>query len=124
MASRSFIEELKSEDKSGVAYKSINSKKAVLSFLSRSKNATIPELSRELNLSVPKVTSILNELLEDGLVQYNGKIDSTGGRRANVYGLDANSGFFVAIDVKQHFINLGLIDFQNNLIKIEEHYPY
>ena len=121
---RSFIEELKSDNKSGVAYKSINSKKTLLSLLSKNKNATIPELSREMKLSVPKVTTILNELLEDGLVQDNGKIDSTGGRRANIYGLAANSGFFVAIDVKQSFINLGLIDFQNNLIKIEENYPY
>lgn len=121
---RTFIEELKSDDKSGVAYKSINTKKAILSYLSKSKNATIPELSRELKLSVPKVTTLLNELLDDGLVQDNGKIDSTGGRRANNYGLAADSGFFVAIDVKQNFINLGLIDFQNNLIKIKEYFPY
>ncbi len=69
---------------------------------------TIPDLSKELNLSVPKVTNIINDLIEDGLVRDNGKITSNGGRRPSIYGLEPESGFFLGIDVKKNYLNLGL----------------
>lgn len=124
MGKVSFLEELKGDKKSGVAYKDINLKKKILAYFGKCGNSTIPDLSKELNLSVPKMTAILNDLIEEGLVEDNGKTDSTGGRRANIYGLAPNSGYFLAVDVKQNHINIGLIDFENNLIKIEENYVY
>ncbi len=124
MGKVSFLEELKGDKKRGVAYKDINLKKRILAYFGKCGNTTIPELSKELNLSVPKMTAIINNLIEEGLVEDNGKTDSTGGRRANLYGLAPNSGYFLAVDVKQNHINIGLIDFENNLIKIEENYVY
>ena len=121
---KTFFEELNSEEISGVAYKNINLKKELLSYFSKNRHATIAELSKELNLSVPKVTNILNDLIKDNLIQEDGKVNSTGGRRPNIYSLSPDSGFFLAIDVKQNHINLGLMDFQNNLKKIKENYPY
>lgn len=121
---RTFFEELNSGNTRGVAYKNINLKKKMLSFFAKNGNSTIPELSKELNLSAPKVTNSLNDLIEDGLVQENGKIDSTGGRRPNLYGLAPDSGFFLGVDVKQKYISIGLNDFQNNLVKGIENYSY
>jgi transcriptional regulator of PTS gene len=80
-------------------------------------------LCKELALSTPKVTNLLNDLIEEGLVQDYGKVDSTGGRKPNLYGLVSDSAFFVGVDIKQSHLNLGLSDFQNNIIKISE-VPY
>ncbi|WP_205504179.1 ROK family transcriptional regulator [Rufibacter psychrotolerans] len=120
----SFFEEINSEGPTGVAFKNVNLKKKVISYFANTGNATIADLSKELNLSVPKVTSLINDLIQDSLVQDHGKIESTGGRKPNVYGLAPNSGFFMGIDVKQHYINIGLTDFQKNLISSFDRCPY
>ena len=121
---RTFFEEMSSENVTGVAYKNVNLKKKVIAYFANTGNATIPELCNELKLSAPKVSSLLNDLIQDGLVQDHGKVDSTGGRKPNLYGLAPESGFFLGIDVKRYHINIGLTDFQKNLLKIEEKHPY
>ncbi len=122
--SKTFFEELNSDNPTGVAYKNVNLKKQIISFFSNSGNTTIAEISNEVNLSVPKVTAAINELMEDGLVKDHGKVGSTGGRRPNLYGLVADSGFFMGIDVKHNYVNIGLTDFQKELVKVVEKCPY
>ena len=112
------------ENASGVAYKNKALKRSLINFLDQGGNTTITELSRELNISVPKTTSLVNELIEDGLVKDYGKVDSTGGRRASMYGLVSDACFFVGVDVKKFYINLGLLDFKKQLVTITEKVPY
>lgn len=119
-----FLKKLNSENISGVAYKNVNLKKVVLGYFSNTGNATIADLSKELNLSVPKVTLLLNDLIQDGLVQDYGKMESSGGRKPNVYGLVSDSGFFIGVDVKHNHVNIGLSDLQKQLIKIVKHVDY
>jgi len=121
---KTFFEEINSDVPPGVAFKNVNLKKKVISYFANIGNATIAELGKELNLSVPKITSILNDLIHDGLVKDHGKVDSTGGRKPNVYGLVPDSGFFLGIDVKTHHINIGLTDFQKNLLSSVDNIPY
>ncbi len=121
---KTFFKELSSDNPTGVAYKNVNLKKQIIGFFANSGNATIAELCKKLSLSAPKVTALINELSEDGLVQDHGKVGSTGGRKPNLYGLAPDSGFFMGIDVKQNYINIGLTDFQKNLIKVYEKCPY
>jgi len=118
-----FLEELNRENVTGVAYKNVNLKKTIISYFANHGHGTIGELCKELALSTPKVTNLLNDLIEEGLVQDYGKVDSTGGRKPNLYGLVSDSAFFVGVDIKQSHLNLGLSDFQNNIIKISE-VPY
>jgi hypothetical protein len=112
------------ENASGVAYKNKSLKRSILSHLDLHGDFTITELSRELNTSVPKITSLVNELIEDRLIRDNGKFDSTGGRRASIYGLVADACFFIGVDVKRYYINLGLLDFRKHLINLKEKIPY
>jgi glucokinase-like ROK family protein len=121
---RTFLEELHGELVSGVAYKNVNLKKGIIGYFANVGNATIADLCKEINLSVPKVTLLLNELTQDGLVKDYGKVESTGGRKPNLYGLMPESAFFVGVDVKQSYINIGLSDLQKNLIKVTEKIPY
>ena len=119
-----FFKEIKDETISGVAYKNVYLKKSVISYLANNGIGTIPELSKEFNLSVPKVTSIITDLITDGLIKDHGKLGSKGGRRPNTYGLIAESGFFLGVDVKQGHINMGLMDLQKKLIKNSDNIPY
>lgn len=108
----------------GVAYKNKSLKKEIINQLDRSGDLTIADLSRELNISTPKITSLVNELIQDGLIQDLGKIDSTGGRRASIYGLVSDACYFIGVDVKRYYINIGLLDFKKHLVTVEEKIPY
>ncbi len=94
--------EVFSEDgiSSGVAYKNKALKKAIINQVDTNGDTTIAELAKELAISTPKITSLVNELIEDGLLRDEGKINSTGGRRANIYGLVSDAGYFLGVDVK------------------------
>jgi glucokinase-like ROK family protein len=109
---------------SGVAYKNKSLKKEIINQLDRSGDLTIADLSRELNISTPKITSLVNELIQDGLIQDLGKIDSTGGRRASIYGLVSDACYFIGVDVKRYYINIGLLDFKKHLVTVDEKIPY
>lgn len=119
-----FLEELNGDNFSGVAYKNIQLKKNIISFFCTHSSATIADLCKELNLSVPKVTNLINELIQEELVQDLGKINTNGGRRPNLYGLIADSVFFLGVDVKQNHINIGITNLQNELVCIKEHLPF
>ncbi|MFT3824362.1 MAG: ROK family transcriptional regulator [Chitinophagaceae bacterium] len=121
---QSIFEIFSEESTSGVAYKNKSLKRSIISYLDETGNSTITDLAQAINISVPKTTSLINELITDGLVKDYGKVDSKGGRRASMYGLVAESAFFLGVDVKNYYINIGLLDFKKNLVTAEMHVPY
>ncbi|UYQ91908.1 ROK family protein [Chitinophaga horti] len=123
-AKQTFFDELTNDVAGGVAYKNLYLKKKIIAFFANNGNATIADLSKEFNSSAPKVTTLLNDLITDGMVQDYGKIDSTGGRRPNLYGLAPESGFFVGVEVKHNHVNIGLLDFKKTLVKHAERVPF
>jgi glucokinase-like ROK family protein len=112
------------ENVNGVAYKNKSLKRNIISHLDSAGNATIADLSKELNISTPKIINLINELIQDGLIKDYGKVDSTGGRRASLYGLVSEAAFFLGVDIKRFSINIGLLDFKKNLVTIKEDIPY
>ncbi len=112
------------ENASGVAYKNKSLKKAIITYLDGVANATVADLSKELNISTPKIINLINELIEDELIKDYGKVDSTGGRRASMYGLVAEAGFFIGVDIKRFSVNIGLLDFKKHLVTIKKDIPY
>lgn len=114
---RTFFELLNEGKFTGVAYKNINLKKTIIAYLATKEKATINELCGHLNLSIPKVNALINDLIFEGLIQDYGKVDSSGGRKPSLYGLVPDSAFFIGVDIKPSHINLGLVDFQNSIIK-------
>jgi predicted NBD/HSP70 family sugar kinase len=121
---QSIFELFSDETTSGVAYKNKALKRTIINHLDALGNTTITDLAQALNISVPKITSLINELITDGLVKDYGKVDSKGGRRASMYGLVAESGFFIGVDVKHYYVNLGLLDFKKNLVTSDMHVPF
>ena len=119
-----FFEELRNNKLSGVAYKNLSLKKKMLGHFATAGNATLTELSKILKISTPKITVIITELIEAGLVKDYGKIGSNVGRRPNLYGLSPNSAFFLGVEVKKNYLNIGLINFQKDVIKLSEKLPF
>ena len=104
------------DNSSGVALKNKILKVLIFKFLDQTESASINELSKELNISVPKTTSLITELIEEGLISDYGKFESTGGRKANLYGLIGDAGFILGVDVKKYYINIGLLNFKKQLV--------
>ena len=118
------LEVFSDENAIGVAYKNKSLKRAIISHLDNVGNTTVADLTKELNISTPKIINLINELIQDGLIKDYGKVDSTGGRRASMYGLVSDACFFLGVDVKRFSINIGLLDFNKNLTIIKEDIPY
>lgn len=108
----------------GVAFKNKSLKKSIINALDTFGTLTIAELAQDLNLSTPKITTLINDLIQDGLIQDLGKINSTGGRRASIYGLVNNACYFLGVDVKRYYLNIGLLDFTKQMTHVEEKIPY
>ena len=104
------------DNSSGVALKNKILKGLIFKFLDQTESASINEISKEINISVPKTTSLITELIEEGLISDYGKFESTGGRKANLYGLIGDAGFILGVDVKKYYINIGLLNFKKQLI--------
>jgi len=118
------FEELRDNKLVGVAYKNLSLKKKILGHFANTGNATLTDLSKILKISTPKINEIVTELIESELVKDYGKTGSNVGRRPNLYGLSPNSAFFLGVEVKRTFINIGLINFQKDFVKSTEKIPY
>ena len=97
--------------------------KNVISYFVNNSTSTIPDLAKDLGLSVPTITKIVNELCEGGLLTDHGKIGGHGGRRPVLYGFNPQSGYFLGLDVKRSYINLGIINFIGEFVALEMGLP-
>ena len=115
---------INSNEVGGVAIKNKQLRKSALRLIDQSNAITITEIAKELNISVPKATELVSSMVEENILKDEGKQDSTGGRRANAFGLMANAGYFLGIDIKLHHVNFGLMDLKKGMVTLEEKVPY
>lgn len=106
-----------SESKAGLC------KKGILNYFVANGNSTIQELAKEVNLSVPTVTKAVGELLDVGYINEYGKQETGEGRHPTLYGLNPESGYFVGVEIKEACVNVGMINFRGDLIKMESDKP-
>lgn len=99
-------------------------KKKIITHYIYSGGFTLPDLSKEMELSVPTVTKLVAEMCEEGYIIDYGKLETSGGRHPNLYGLNPDSGYFVGVDMKQYSINIGLINFKGEMVDLKMHVPY
>lgn len=109
---------------SGTEYKNGLLKKNILIRLAEQGEETIAELARCFNISVPTTTKLLMDLKEDGYLEDNGKIETAGGRRPNVFGLAADALYFLGVDVRRRRIEIILVDFQGKIVCRKDEIPY
>ena len=119
-----FLEEIKQ------GIRSASLKKDIICYYINNGDDTLADLGKELNFSVPTVTKKVGELIEDGIVMDFGKMETPGGRRPNIYGLNQSSGYFIGVDISQKRVHIGLINFKGDLIdeqmdiSFEEAHPH
>ena len=112
------------EAATGVALKKRSRKRKIINYIDKNGETILAELAQALNISPPTTSILVNELIAEGLIKDFGKVDSNGGRPASIYGLVADSCFFIGVDVRQYYVNIGLLDFQKNLVKVNMKIPY
>lgn len=99
------------------------SKKKIINYYIQHGTSTITELSKVLDLSIPTVSKIIGEMVEDGYIEDNGKLETSGGRYPSLYGLNPKSGFFIGVDMSQFEVSIGMINFKGEIVA-EESVPY
>ena len=96
----------------------------ILKYYINNRDNTLSELGKEMDLSVPTVTKLVGELIDEGYVIDFGKVETAGGRRPNIYGLNPDSGCFLGVDIKRFRVNLALINFKGDLIDSQLSVPF
>lgn len=104
--------------------KSAMTHKRIIAYYLNNSTSTIPELSKELNLSVPTIAKVIAEMCEDGYIVNCGKMDTGKGRSPVIYGLAPDSGYFIGVDLMSNGLNLGLMNFKGELVKLDMDVPY
>lgn len=84
-----------------------------------------PDIAYELKLSLPTVTQNTKELIEMGLIEEIGELESTGGRKAKALSISANSKMAVGIDITRNHIGFLLTNLTGQILKYERiYYPF
>ena len=97
----------------------------VFRYICRNGMVSNPDISYALKLSLPTATQITKELVERGLVEEMGEMESTGGRRAKALALSKSAGKAVGLDITKNHISLVLTDLSVRILKYERTFlPY
>ncbi len=99
-------------------------KKEILRLCIKNNTNSIADFSKELATSVPTTTKLLSEMIEEGLLQDEGKVDTKGGRRPSTYGLNPSAGYFVGVDVSRQHFHIAICDFKGNLVYFIQDIPF
>ena len=85
---------------------------------------SIAELSRKVGASVPTVTKLVFELIDASLLIDMGKQSTSGGRRPSIFGLSANAGYFLGVDVRRESVCIAVTDFKGDIIVYSDDIPF
>lgn len=96
----------------------------IINQIIRKEYVTIAELAKVLNVSVPTITKVINMLVENGVIIGAGKYEYTGGRIPALYKLKPDFGYFLGVEPTHDYINLGITNFDGELINEKRGVPY
>ncbi len=97
----------------------------VFRYICRNGMVSNPDISYALKISLPTATQITKELIERGLVEEKGEMESTGGRRAKALAVSENAGKAVGLDITKNHISLVLTELTGKILKYERIFlPY
>lgn len=91
----------------------------IFRYLCKNDNISNPDIAYALKISVPTVTQNTKELIERGLVEEVGELESTGGRRAKGLSVVKNARLAVGLDITKNHIGLLLTNLVGEILKYE-----
>jgi predicted NBD/HSP70 family sugar kinase len=90
--------------------------KKILQYLLQEGGKSIPEIRDYSRLSLPTTTKLVNELLEQNLLIEGGKKESSGGRPANLYGLNPEMGYIIGIELLISSFRMSIVNLLHEVI--------
>ena len=69
----------------------------VFRYICKNSMVSNPDIAYALKISLPTATQITKELIEEGLVEEKGALESTGGRRAKALAVSENAGKAISV---------------------------
>lgn len=97
----------------------------VFRYICKQGTVSNPDIAYALKLSLPTATQITKELMEKGLIEERGELQSTGGRRAKALAVSTRVGHAIGLDITKNHINLVLTDLTGCILKYERIFnPY
>ena len=112
------IKDLKVENKNSAQ------KKRIITYYIHNGNSTITDLAKVLDLSIPTVTKLVEDMCQSGILNSYGKLETAGGRHPQLYGLNPDACYFVGVDIRRFCVNIGLINFNGELVETQMGVPY
>lgn len=83
---------------------------------------TNAEICSTFNFSLPTSMALINQLISGGIVDKQGRGESVGGRKPDLYGLKQNTFFVLSIHIERFKIKLAIVD-NTHTILAEENIP-
>ena len=92
----------------------------VLNYLRNTKQTHRAEIAKALDLTKVTITTIINLLIDEGLVKELGEGESqkTGGRRPHLISLNDTNNFIIGVDIGKTNTVIALGDLRGNIIKL------
>lgn len=104
------------DEGNGVVQKNNIIKRNIIAYMAMEGECTLAELAKELHISIPTVTKLVEDLVKDKIIADRGKIETSGGRRPNTFGLANSAIYFVGVEVSRDQIVSVITDLKNNII--------
>ena len=100
----------------GISHKNSLIKRNIIAYMAVNGECTLSELTKELHISVPTITKLVQELVDENIVTDQGKVETPGGRRPNVFGLANSAIYFAGVNVGRDNMTFLITDLQNKII--------
>jgi predicted NBD/HSP70 family sugar kinase len=109
------------EQKEGVveAKNYINKIKIIKNLYLKGQN-TAGEICQEVGISLPTVNSLLNDLIHSGEIIKDGRAESQGGRKPDLYRLSDDSFYIISVDINKYRVRTAIYNSANKAISIPE----
>jgi len=117
---KDFFNQLEDDSLKGVTQKNVLIKRNVIAYMAMNGPSTLADLAKELHVSVPTITKLVGELVDEDIITDNGKVETPGGRRPNVFGLANSAIYFAGVDIGRDSLRYVITDLQNNVITSEK----
>lgn len=108
----------------GISHKNSLIKRNIIAYMAVNGECTLSELTKELHISVPTITKLVQELVDENIVTDQGKVETPGGRRPNVFGLASSAIYFAGVNVGRDNMTFLISDLQNNIITEQADYSF
>lgn len=92
---------------------------SVFRYICKKGTVSNPDIAYGLKISLPTATQMTKELIEEGLVEEKGELQSTGGRRAKALSAVVNARLAVGLDITKNHITLVLTNIVGEILKYE-----